>query len=342
VPVRLSVIIPAHDGAELLEDCLTALDQADCRDYECIVVDDASQQDIRSVSARHGARYLRLEQQRGPAAARNRGAAEARGDILVFFDVDVCAHRDTLSQLEGHLQQHPACSAVIGSYDDSPRDPHLVSQFKNLLHHYVHQSSRAEAWTFWTGCGAIRRQAFVASGGFDESYTRPSIEDIEFGGRLCRAGQRIDLAAHIQVTHLKRWTLTNLIRTDVLDRGVPWLLLMWRQGTMPSDLNLQRSHRASVVLAWLFGALALAGIAFADVRWLAVLLAITAAALLLLLNRRVYLFFARKRGLRFACAAVGLHWLYYAYSGLAVAIALPVHLRTQRRRSNRSDKVAAS
>ena len=65
----------------------------------------------------------------------------------------------------------------------------FLSQYKNLVHHFYHHRGKREASTFWSGCGAVRKQAFLDAGGFDvERYTRPSIEDIELGYRLIKAG----------------------------------------------------------------------------------------------------------------------------------------------------------
>ena len=246
--VRLSVIIPVYNGAAFLDRALASLRQSTFRDFECIVVDDGSTDDTAAVATRYGVTLLRLDPRGGPAGARNHGAARARGAVLLFLDADVCVHTDTLALVDAHLRAHPGTDALLGSYDDTPADPHFVSQYKNLFHHYVHQVSRSEAWTFWAGCGAIRRTVFETVGGFDETYVRPSIEDIELGARLRAQGHRIDLNARIQVTHLKRWTLRTLVRTDVLDRGVPWLLLMLRTGKMPPDLNVTVRHRLSVLL----------------------------------------------------------------------------------------------
>lgn len=77
--------------------------------------------------------------------------------------------------------------ALIGSYDDDPKSPDFISQYRNLMHCSVHQTGRSEASTFWSGCGAIRREVFLESGGFDETYVRPAIEDIELGYRLTRS-----------------------------------------------------------------------------------------------------------------------------------------------------------
>jgi hypothetical protein len=138
---------------------------------------------------------------------------------------------------------------------------------------------------------------------------------------------RLELDADIQVTHLKRWTMGSLLRTDVLDRAVPWLRLLLRQRHMPADLNLRVAHRVSVVLAWLLPPLSLLALVDAGSMrppWL-LLLACVAGGLLAL-NLDLYRFFARKRGLGFAAAAIPLHWFYYLYCGFAFAIALPAHL----------------
>src|SRR5262249_48591353 len=157
---------------------------------------------------------------------------------------DVCAHPDTLARVTAAFAAEGAPEALFGSYDTSPGAANLISQYKNLLHHYVHQRAPDEAETFWSGCGAIRRDLFLAAGGFDEAYARPCIEDIELGARLRRAGRRIVVRKDVQVTHLKRWDLWGLVRSDVWDRGVPWTELALREGRFPAVLNLEASQRA--------------------------------------------------------------------------------------------------
>ncbi len=331
--MRLSVIIPVYNGARFLDRCLESLGQSRFRDYECIVVDDHSSDGSRAVATRHGATVLALDQNGGPGRARNRGAERARGDLLLFLDADVCVHPETLAQVDAYFRDHAEVDAVMGSYDDTPADPGFVSQYKNLLHHFVHHTSRTRAWTFWAGCGAVRRQVFHEAGGFDETYTRPCIEDIELGFRLCRAGHRIDLDPTIQVTHLKRWTLWSLLRSDLFDRGIPWFRLILRDRTMPADLNVTRAQRASVALV--FALLVLCAASLAQPYVLArlalspfqlLLLASGAAGALVYLNLDVYRFFARKRGVLFATETVPLHWLYYAYCGVAVGAGVSLHL----------------
>ncbi len=333
--MKLSVIIPVHNGGENLRRCLDALAASTRPPDEVIVVDDASTDGSGDLARQSGAqaRSVRLDgPPHGPAHARNRGAEAATGDVLVFLDADVAAHPDTLARIERTLDTPPSppleappsppleggieggVAALFGSYDDDPPTPGLAARYKNLLHHYVHQHSRREAGTFWTGCGAIRRDVFVALGGFDESYRM--IEDIELGVRLRRAGYRVWLCPDIQVTHLKRWTFVGLLRSDIFDRAVPWTKLMLRERHVPADLNVDARGRLGALAAWGLVVCLVLGCGW-PLFWAGALLALVA---LVALNAELYRFFARRGGLRFAVGAAGLHTLYLLYSSLVFAV----------------------
>jgi len=210
--VSVSVVVPAYNSSRELRECLPALIRSTSPALEIIVVDDASTDDTSTVAAGHGVVVLRLARNSGPGAARNAGGRAARGDIVFFVDADVVAAPDAIARVVRAFEADPDLVAIFGSYDRCPRAPGLVSQYRNLLHHYVHQTGNPEASTFWGGCGAIRRSVFLGIGGFDaERFPRPSIEDIELGYRLCAAGHRVRLDRDLQWAHLKRWRLLSLI-----------------------------------------------------------------------------------------------------------------------------------
>jgi len=245
----------------------------------------------------------------------------AKGDIVFFVDADVVICPDAIAQVVAAFRD-PALAAIFGSYDDAPAAPDFLSQYKNLLHHYTHQTSNEEAATFWSGCGAIRRDVFTAIGGFNEGYSRPAIEDIELGYRLKQAGYTIRLCKTLQVKHLKRWDAATLLKADFFYRALPWTDLILRYGRFVNDLNLKTSSRISVVMAFtLVGALV-------GVGWWAGFLALAgiASLLLLALNAAFYRFLLRKRGMGFTLLAIPWHWLYYFYSGLAFAVGLVRYL----------------
>jgi glycosyltransferase involved in cell wall biosynthesis len=249
----------------------------------------------------------------GPAVARNRGAAIAKGDVLVFIDSDVVASPDELTALAETFDRHPEVSAVFGAYDDAPAEPNLVSQYKNLMHSYIHRTSRKAAQTFWAGFGAVRAKAFFDLGGFDERFTRPCVEDIDLGYRLWAAGHILWLDADRQVCHLKRWSFRSLVASDVLDRGIPWTQLILRGGRVRSDLNLKNAYRVSVGLAYVLLALLLGAFV---APWL-LLPAGAIVGLLYWLSRDLYRYFARQRGWSFALRIAPLHYLYHLYNGFS-------------------------
>jgi glycosyltransferase involved in cell wall biosynthesis len=298
--VRLSAIVPATDAPATLARCLAAIAAADDPPEEVIVVDEAGRP--------------------GPAAARNEGARRATGDVLVFVDADVEPHRDAFTRVRAAFAADPGLDALFGSYDDDPADPGLVSRFRNLLHHHVHQEGAGPAETFWAGLGAIRRSAFP---GFDaERYPAASVEDVELGLRLTASGARIVLDPLVQGRHLKGWTLATMIHTDFARRGFPWaeLLLERRHGS--AALNLGARHRLS--------ALAALGLVTRRPR-----LAVASTAALLVLNRRFYALLLRREGPVRAAAGVGLHAVHHLTGVAAAATALGRSARGRRARRPR-------
>lgn len=315
--MRLSVVVPVHNGGQAFAECLRALGSGSRVPDEVIVVDDGSTDGSAEIAAASNARVIRLSgPAHGPAYARNRGAEVASGELLVFIDSDVAVHGEALARFAELARSEPAIAAFFGSYDDNPSDGGLVSQYKNLFHHYVHQHGRRQAFTFWAGLGAIRREAFAAAGGFDEGYLRPSIEDIALGARLRALGYGVMLCPQIQGTHHKRWTLAGLLCTDIRDRAVPWSRLLLRGGRVPADLNLDLRSRLSAGFAWA----AALGLAASCLRRRLLLPTLAFAAALVALNRGLYSFFARRRGVLFAIAGAGLHCLYLLYSSATFAV----------------------
>jgi len=311
-----SVIIPVHNAGEKFRRCLESTQAARPQPDELIVVADGDSDGSWRVAESFGAKIIRLPEAGGPARARNAGARAARGDVLVFFDADVEVAPDALAQIAAVFEREPDVAAVFGSYDDMPAESNFLSQYKNLFHHYVHQTAREEASTFWAGCGAVRREVFLALGGFDESYRQPSIEDIEFGYRLRRAGHRIRLVKTLQVKHLKRWTTRSLLYADFWLRAVPWTELILRDRRLVNDLNLTWKARGAVVASWM--ALLTGGV---GAWWLAV----PALVVMLAMDAGWLKFFLAKRGALFTLKVVPWLWLYHGYSGLGFAVGLVRH-----------------
>lgn len=294
--ISLAAIVPATDRPATLPACLAALEAGERRPDETIV-----QRDPAAA---------------GPAAARNLAAASTDADVLVFVDSDVEVHPAALAAIERRFAEDPALAAVFGAYDDDPRHPGLTSRYRNLLHHHVHAGAAGEAETFWAGLGAIRREAFEATGGFDAGrFPQASIEDIELGARLRRGGARIVLDPSIRGRHLKAWTPWSMARTDLTRRGIPWARLLLRDGGS-SALNLGRRQRASAAASVVLAAALLAR---------RPRLALAALAANLVLDRSLYALLARRGGTGLLLAGIGLHQVHQLTAAASVPAALALH-----------------
>jgi GT2 family glycosyltransferase len=313
--LSLSLIIPVYRGGEDFRRCLAGIAQLAPPADEVIVVVDGDDDGSGEAAAAAGAKLVRLPGHFGPATARNAGVRASSGELLLFIDADTVPATSVVGQVRAAFDADPGLAALIGSYDDAPGASSFLSQYRNLLHHYIHQTADRRAHTFWGGCGAVRREVFFGVGGFDEAYAIPAMEDVELGYRLARAGHRIQLHKDLQVKHLKRWDALNLLRTDIFQRAIPWSRLLRREGRIPNDLNLRRDSRLSAALVWV----GLAALAAAPAWPPALYAAGLAGAALLGLNAPLYRFFQRQRGWRFALRTVPWHWLYYLYGSAAFA-----------------------
>ncbi len=242
----VSVIIPTYNCISFLEKCLPAVKASNYTNYELIIVDDASTDATPDFVEKAGIRVVRMDKQSGPGAARNVGTQYAKGDIYFFVDSDVEIKPDSISCVVSSFQGNPDAGALFGSYDNQPSEANFCSQYKNLFHHFIHQTSHDEATTFWAGCGAVRKEVFNEVGGFDIiHYKKPSIEDIELGLRISKKGYKILIVKELQAKHLKKWGLKSLIYTDIFCRAVPWATLILKTNDMPKGLNFQRNHMIS-------------------------------------------------------------------------------------------------
>lgn len=198
----LSIITPAYNNPDKLEKFLASVDsdrQGLGDEVEVIVVDDSSTVDLAPVTRKHpGVRSVRLEGHPGPAAARNAGAAAARGDYLIFFDSDVVLNGGVLARFIEHFRRGE--TAVAGEYDRVPLEPSFFARYKALL---------TESWTprspyvsvFALRAAGIRKDAFEKVRGFNEDIVSASVEDFEFGARLAGAGIRVLYDPEIAVRH---------------------------------------------------------------------------------------------------------------------------------------------
>lgn len=303
--LSVSVVVPAHQAAGEITSCLNGILEAGFRPEEILVVDDGSRDGTGEIASALGVRVIRNEAPLRPAFARNRGVAETSGDVIVFVDADVVIHPGARELIMGLFAREKGLVGLFGSYDDAPAKQTLVSRYRNLLHHHVHQQSAGEAATFWTGFGAVRRDAFIAASGFRREWE--NIEDVELGLRLTAEGGRIILVPDLLCKHLKEWTLAGMFRTDLFGRAIPWTRLIVSGRTGVGNLNLSLSHRLGAAMVPVFALSLFLSFFFPAFLWIA------GCAFLVFLasNLRLLALLYRSGGLSLMLASLPLHAVHY-------------------------------
>lgn len=322
---KISIIIPFYNAAATLDACLQGLQREREIPLEIICVDDRSTDDSAAIAARHPVTLVQMIRRSGAAAARNLAASLATGDLLFFVDADVLVPPGVIARIVARFAAEPELDALFGAYTIFPAADNFATVYKNLAHHFTHLTSRRRASTFWCGCGAIRRACFARAGGFDEGYDAASVEDIDLGYRLKKLGARVALDPDLRVVHAKRYTLLSLIRSDLLNRAIPWTRLMVRENVFTPDLNLRVPNILSGVLLALVLPLALLTFLFVPWRIAAVFLAALAGAYLLM-NFRVWWYVFRLKGLLFSLLFLAMYSVTYVYSVVGFALGIGMYL----------------
>ena len=162
-------MIPVHNGGEDLDSAARAVLESSVLPAEIIIADDGSTDGApeRAAEMDDRVRVVRVSdnpRRAGPGSQR-RGTKRLPRIIIVFVDADVqSAAGFTLATLIDPLLQESGVIASFGSYDSTPEAAGAVSIYANIRHHYVHQNAQADAETFWSGLGAVQRDAFLDSG----------------------------------------------------------------------------------------------------------------------------------------------------------------------------------
>jgi GT2 family glycosyltransferase len=216
---RFSVVVPTYRRHGALERCLAALArQSYPRElYEVIVADDGSGDPPHAVVSRYADRLsvtLVEAPHGGPGAARNAGAARARGTYLAFTDDDCEPAADWLAALARHFDRHPG--AAFGGRVENALGANPFATASQLLMSYLYDyyapATRDRRRFFTTNNLALPARAFAALGGFDRVDIRETAEDRDLCDRWIRSGGELAYAHDAEVRHWHELALGSFWR----------------------------------------------------------------------------------------------------------------------------------
>ncbi len=237
-----SVIIPTYDRPQPLVALLTSLSRMAWRDFEVIVVDDGGRVPVAPrIAAFDGRLRLSLirQQNHGPAAARNAGAARARGRYLAFTDDDCIVDARWLSALARTCERLPehACGGRTASADGAS----ICSVAHQLLMDYLcerYSLSRRVGAFFPSNNLCVPRGRFIEVGGFD--VTMRYGEDRDFCDRWAARGFGVTFVPEAVVYHAHALTGLSLARLHFRYGGGSfqfWKRVVSRRGAANIDLS---------------------------------------------------------------------------------------------------------
>ena len=210
------VVIPAFRAGGTIRDCVAAVAAENCRSakIEIVVVDDGENPDLEDQLAGLGVKVCATGGSGSAAVARNLGAADFTGDVLLFIDSDVVVLPSALEQLIAPIVDGRA-DAAVGNYSREVAGQTFAAKYKQLYISAVYDRRVGYLRNdFWTALGSIKTATFHNLGGFNQSFKGACGEDGDLGVRLTATGRQIlgvpDALGH----HRHKLSLKGLVLND--------------------------------------------------------------------------------------------------------------------------------
>jgi len=259
--MRCSLIIPAYNAENTIVSCLeSALNQSlPQTEHEIIVVDDGSTDNTPKIVRNYPVRIIE-QQNQGPATARNVGAAEANGDILIFTDSDCELDYNFVEKITAPIEQSSEVVGVQGSY--KTKQTQFMSRFGQVEIETRYKKMARKKYTDFIGtyAAAYKKDIFHKYGKFDPGSPLASGEDTEFSYKLHRNGHKMVFEPQAFVYHQHPSKLSKYIKVKFY-RGY-WRIRLYKkypQKTINDSYTPQtlKFQVLSIPLLFLFSAMSL-------------------------------------------------------------------------------------
>ena len=210
----VSVVIPTYNNSGVIGDCLKSVAGSDYpkEDFEVVVVDDGSRDDTRDVVGKFvegsgNIKYI-YQENRGPAAARNAGIRNARGDFILLTDADCVVPKDWIKRMLEALKE----SDVVGGSLTPASSETLYEEFEQSRRDRLYGAQKKFVDLLPSCNLAFPKRIWTEVNGFDESFRYPSFEDYDYCKRIRNKGYRILYDPSIGVVHKHSTNLKGIIR----------------------------------------------------------------------------------------------------------------------------------
>jgi glycosyltransferase involved in cell wall biosynthesis len=311
----VSVIVPNYNYAGSLGVCLRAILNQSYPDLEVLVVDDASTDDSVAVAEALGVAVVALPDNGGCARARNAGAAHTTGEVLFYVDSDLALAPDAVERAVAELLADPRTGAVCGIEDPEPLlHDTAVARYRGLQYHYWSASGEGDITVLLPAMLAVRRTVYEEIGPFNPVLTQT--EEVDYGYRLSRR-YRVRLTSAVRGRHDHDHALVPLLRK----------LFHRARLRIPLYARARRFAKGYETAARAWGSLAalaslpalVAPLLLGPAGWLAPAVLFAGS---LAVDRGMYGFAYRRRGVRFLGFVVAVHFLVNLTIAAGVGVGL--------------------
>ena len=212
--MKISIIIPVYNSSSTIKECLGAIYNSNFKNFETIIVSDNSKDDSIKIAKNFDCKIIELKENHGPAFARNKGAYEAEGDILLFIDSDVVISKNALSHLEKNFLNKDT-NIIQGIYSHEPSYKSIAGQYQMSYNcYYIWPQNKLYTSSLSTCCCAIRKKIFIDNNGFNTNIKRASAEDEEFGYKLIQKGYKIMILRELNGEHRQEYKISKYIQRN--------------------------------------------------------------------------------------------------------------------------------
>lgn len=215
----ISIIIPVKNRGHTIVETLKSIKFQTYKNFELIIVDDVSSDDsikvIKNFSKKNKlkCKVVQLKESSGASKARNVGAANAKGEVLVFTDSDIVLFKDALKKGIEYRNKNPNVSAFFGTFTTSLRFKNFLSQYKHLYLCYLYSKQGEERSTLDTSLSFIDKKLFDKFK-FDDNLKIS--EDAELAMRMIKEGHVIKQSKDIEMEHIKHYSIKSFIYSEFM------------------------------------------------------------------------------------------------------------------------------
>jgi glycosyltransferase involved in cell wall biosynthesis len=309
---KVSVIIPVYNARQTLGNCLTSIFNSSYSNFEVIIVDDGSTDGCTDICGKFPCKVIIIGQKSGPGKARNIGAANSNGSILLFVDSDCVVGNDWMKKMIESLSDD-SIAAVGGGYSFVAGAGKTIIERFAFLELEFRRKTMPRFVESLTSCNlACRKDAFLDAGGFPTHLRYPASEDLEFSYDLSKK-YKLLWDKNNGVGHYFRNTIRGYLKQQ-FNFARPLVNLYLRK---PALITAKTHHKKNGFIAIFFIIFLLTGLLlhFFEPKW--ILLSLVSIFITPINEFRFLVFLAKSQGLKFALSSMVILYLRDAIWGYA-------------------------